>query len=164
MCISTDIAKFLVLVCRPPSVEKSVSVACFCLVYHLSGCFGFFLGSSACCSGRQTAIFTKCVCIFLLFSSPFNVSLKILLQSFQIVTRFQCALLTLSLPHPHGLLLADAYTSRAMPGGAILSSTAYPVSVCPFILSLFVLYFTSHTTRSPIIFLFSLFRVGLQRL
>ena len=37
-----------------------------------------------------------------------------------------------------------------MPGGAILSSTAYPVSVCPFILSLFVLYFTSHTTLLPL--------------
>lgn len=149
MCISSDIAKFGIR-CRPPSVEKSVSVACFCVVCHLSGCFGFFLGSSACCSGRQTAIFTKCMCIFLfVLSLPFNVSLKILLQSFQIVTRFQCALLTLSLPHPHGLLLADAYTSRAMPGGAILSSTAYPVSVCPFILSLFVLYFTSHTTLLP---------------
>ena len=150
-----------------PSSERGKKRECSLLLCGLSPVRllrFFFEAPPAALAGRLQHSPNACVYFYCSISSPFNVSLKILLQSFQIVTRFQCALLTLSLPHPHGLLLADAYTSRAMPGGAILSSTAYPVSVCPFILSLFVLYFTSHTTRSPIIFSFSLFRVGLQRL
>lgn len=150
MCISTDIAKFGISM---PSSERGKKRECSLLLCGLSpvrllrGFFGklCLLLWQADCNIHQMHVYISICSI----SSPFNVSLKILLQSFQIVTRFQCALLTLSLPHPHGLLLADAYTSRAMPGGAILSSTAYPVSVCPFILSLFVLYFTSHTTLLP---------------
>lgn len=141
MCISTDIAKFGI---KMPSSERGKKRECSLLLCGLSPVrlLRFFLEAlPAALAGRLQYSPNACVFLF--------TSLLKYYYNLQIVTRFQSALLTLSLPHPHGLLLADAYTSRAMPGGAILSSTAYPVSVCPFILSLFVLYFTSHTTLLP---------------